>query len=221
MNEQVAMRAERIRELCVAGLEPRAIMDQMGLDEGQFWSICQRAGIRRSDYKTIIWTEERVAELQRLAAAGRSAGEMAKLLDPSGKDITRNSVIGKCKRMGVQLKPKAKAQVSSRFSLCPATGSIIKKRISKVANPPKPKRPKLPLLKNEPPTPGIKRDRWDAPPPPERTEAAIRIIDARPGQCRMPLWVDPARSGEVCGKKVVEGTSWCPDCYVRVARRVR
>jgi GcrA cell cycle regulator len=50
------------------------------------------------------WTDERTAELKRLVDARLSASEIAKEM---GGGLTRNSVIGRCYRLGLELgKPK-------------------------------------------------------------------------------------------------------------------
>jgi GcrA cell cycle regulator len=46
------------------------------------------------------WTDERTAELKRLVAARLSASEIAKEM---GGGLTRNSIIGKCYRLGLEL----------------------------------------------------------------------------------------------------------------------
>jgi GcrA cell cycle regulator len=46
------------------------------------------------------WTEERTAELKRLVAAQLSASEIAKAM---GDGLTRNSIIGRCHRLGLEL----------------------------------------------------------------------------------------------------------------------
>ena len=40
----------------------------------------------------------------------------------------------------------------------------------------------------------------------------VEFIDAKPGQCRFPLWRGAARTGPVCGEPVERGKSWCPAC---------
>jgi GcrA cell cycle regulator len=47
------------------------------------------------------WTDERIAELQRLWAEGKSASEIAAILG----DVTRNAVIGKAHRLNLSGRP--------------------------------------------------------------------------------------------------------------------
>lgn len=48
------------------------------------------------------WSKARVGELRRRAAAGERARTIAAAL---GEDVTRNAVIGKCRREGIKLAP--------------------------------------------------------------------------------------------------------------------
>ena len=52
------------------------------------------------------WWPERIAALRRLVDDGNSAGQVAAALSQAGAAVTRNMVIGKCKRLGLRLRGK-------------------------------------------------------------------------------------------------------------------
>lgn len=51
----------------------------------------------------MIWTEQSVAELERLAASGISARQVSEELGKLGFNFSRSAVLGKLKRLGVNM----------------------------------------------------------------------------------------------------------------------
>jgi hypothetical protein len=131
------------------------------------------------------WTDDRVAELTRLVKACFSASEIATTM---GGGLTRNSVIGKCRRLGLTLtgtdrraarpspKPLKPSKAARLFvgswGACPETipGHI----------------PSEPVVKLQP--------------------LNIPFDDIRAFQCR---WITSQRPALFCGHPTVAG-SWCP-----------
>lgn len=48
---------------------------------------------------------------------------------------------------------------------------------------------------------------------------SVHFDDAKPDQCRLPLWALAERTGDVCGEPVKPGSSYCPECHRRLYDR--
>jgi GcrA cell cycle regulator len=164
------------------------------------------------------WTEERVARLKAMVEEGASAATIAEALG----DVSRPAVIGKCHRLGLELKlpPGGEGQRLAREAN--AGAAIAPRRTKAQASAPKSPAPKAaksapspPPIVVEPevdPTPRL----WPKPAGPE----AVTLDQLRTGHCRMPLWGLSDRSGLFCGKPVRgEGQSWCAACTKLVFER--
>ncbi|WP_158673470.1 GcrA family cell cycle regulator [Bosea sp. FBZP-16] len=165
------------------------------------------------------WTDGKVARLKAMVDDGATAQEIADTLG----GVTRPAVIGKCHRLGLQLKtprgqssPAAIARGRGR-KLVDAGGHAAPTRHKPAA--PKAAKPApvpapLPIAVEPEVDPTPKR--WPKPAGPE----AVTIQELKAGRCSMPLWGDEARSGLYCGKPVRrEGESWCAACAKLVFER--
>ena len=137
------------------------------------------------------WTDERTAELKRLVAARLSASEIAKEM---GGGITRNSVIGRCHRLGLELggasrvfarqpkaPPKPPRVKPSKHSIVQTQWSSYSTATTPVAVPPTPVADLVPLN--------------------------IPLADIGAFQCR---WVTSQEPALFCGHRTEVG-SWCPE----------
>lgn len=164
------------------------------------------------------WSEERVARLRAMVEEGASAAVIAEALG----DVSRPAVIGKCHRLGLELKlpPGGEGQrlareadagvaVMPRRAMAPAPA-----RQPKAVSAARPAPAPIPVIIEPEVDPTPKR--WPKPAGPE----AVTLDQLRGGHCHMPLWGDAARSGLYCGKPVrAEGQSWCAACARLVYER--
>lgn len=158
------------------------------------------------------WSEERIALLKGMVAAGETAQEIADRLG----DVSRSAVLGKCFRLGLQLStPRG---VSQRVA-------VDRLRNRAPAKAPKPKTEKLPAAEPAPaPRPVVTEPEIDPTPkawPKPVGPDAVTLAELNPlRQCRMPLWAPHERGGLFCGKPVrAEGQSWCAACARLVYER--
>lgn len=125
---------------------------------------------------TFTWTDERIAELRRLWAEGLSASQVA---GEMGGGLTRNAVIGKVHRLGLerrrQARPRRRSNPISSYRLVP-----------------------LPEW-----APQLKSQRGPTGP------LNIRLLDLLPFHCRYPTEEINDRAIGFCGHPTVHGTSWC------------
>jgi GcrA cell cycle regulator len=164
------------------------------------------------------WTEERVARLKAMVEEGASAAAIAEALG----DVSRPAVIGKCHRLGLELKlpPGGEGQRLAREA---NAGAAIAPRRAKAPVPaPKPPAPKA-AKPPPPPAPLVVEPEIDPTPklwPKPAGPEAVTIDDVKVQHCRMPLWGDEAKTGLFCGKPVRgEGESWCAACAKLVFER--
>lgn len=163
------------------------------------------------------WTEEKVARLRAMVEEAASAAAIAEALG----DVTRPAVIGKCHRLGLELKLPPGGEGRRLAREANAGGAIAPRRAKAQASTPKPPKtakptpppPPVILMPEIEPTPKL----WPKPAGPE----AVTIEQLRDGHCHMPLWGDEAKAGLYCGKPVGgEGQSWGTAC-AKLAYEVR
>ncbi|MGE0533164.1 MAG: GcrA family cell cycle regulator [Hyphomonadaceae bacterium] len=136
------------------------------------------------------WTPERVALVTMWRAQGLTCGEIAKRLNAIEKtSFTRNAIIGKLLRLGVETKRDLRPE-RTRQSL----RAQVRKRHG------------VPVLKAEP-LPKPKAPARDAADPRQ-----VAFTESRPGQCRMFCAGEEGAAGIVCGKPTEIGASWCAAC---------
>lgn len=128
------------------------------------------------------WSDTRVEMLKAMWNEGRSAGQIAGAL-PGG--FTRNAVIGKLTRLGLQRSPGA---VSATRSLHGSRGARVQKAARRIVQPPPP------VVRAEP-----------AP-----AAEPISILALKYGVCRWPLREADVIGGYLfCGCKALEGRPYC------------
>ncbi len=139
------------------------------------------------------WSEEAVTWLRAGVAEGLSASRIGEALG-----VSRCAVIGKCRRMGLQLR---------------GGGGVVLPPAPAESAPVKPA-PVTPMSQRDShnchaPIPAVNETRrgWPKPAGPSATARPVA------GQCLMPLWGDNLRRGLFCGAAVDRpGTSWCTGC---------
>ncbi len=148
----------------------------------------------------MLWTDEAVETLKRLAIEGRSASAIAATLGVE----SRNAVIGKANRIGVTLRGgrggRAPASDRSGAASCPPPATAAQGRSP------------APALEAAP------RRAWTFADAEVGDMRRVRLSDMRDSACRWPLG-DP-RSGDFayCGLKAAESRAYCAG-HCRLAYR--
>lgn len=167
------------------GLPPFLITLQRGV-----FSVSDVACLR------ITWDDHKIAELERLAAAGRSAREIAEALG-----VSRNAVIGKIHRLKLRL-AGAPGSNTSATARRPVRGLSDRGRdgalMTRLKHP-APVRPAI--VKPATVAPAVRAY-------PHKTT----LIAARADQCRFPIGGDKHRL-IVCGEPVAGASSYCAACH--------
>jgi GcrA cell cycle regulator len=156
------------------------------------------------------WTEEHVTRLREGAAAGKSAGDIA-----TGLGVTRNTIIGKLRRMKIPLESELAQQ---RRILTLASDK-------KETTPARPRRPKMFRPKIVKLVPARVLAPAPAPKLPEVLSPGISLFDIEANQCRYPLAdAVPLSDFLFCGLPTKDDKcSYCQShwelCYERISRR--
>jgi len=160
----------------------------------------------------MAWTDEKIAQLKKCWAKGLSASQIAEAI---GGGITRNAVIGKLARLGLQLKGGKGWPRGPVSKLIPATPRRTK---AKAAIPPpwKARLPKSSALIDE----GSVRPQASYVPYVEEVEVpkAERkgVADLEANDCRWPIGDPGDRDFHFCNRKQHPGLPYC-EHHVRVA----
>jgi GcrA cell cycle regulator len=165
-----------------------------GIDVGSFHflrSVAPRGG--NTGDRDMLWTEEAIEVLKRLALEGRSASVIALALGAA----SRNAVIGKANRIGIRLNGDGRAWAPAGAP----SGAVSR-----------PGRSAQAFLPRE------ERKAWTFAEAEVGEMRRVRFEDIRRSECRWPLG-DP-RSGDFayCGLAPVEGHSYCAG-HCRMAYR--
>lgn len=180
-----------------------------------------------------FWTEDRVERLKELVAQGMTAAQISRQLAA----ISRSAIIGKCHRLGIQLK----AHGSGLATKCPPRKTP-KKRVrtaplsGQQAQPVGPTHPQEPAGEpdflvaddTEGPTANVEH----RPDPHESIsptflfgDSRVHFFSASSTQCAFPLWGPEVKTGFVCGQARQAGSSYCPEhharCWEKVGSRAR
>lgn len=126
-----------------------------------------------------FWTDEREAELRRLAEHKEYSGsELAERLGCS-----RNAIIGKCKRLGIELNPPRVSNKPRRVKTRQAPSEPIRWPI----------KPEIKLELPKEPT----------------SKTWIRFVKLRAWSCKWPVEGDPGPDMMCCGAKRVDDKPYC------------
>jgi GcrA cell cycle regulator len=143
------------------------------------------------------WTDEATQTLRSMVDAGATSGEIATQLG-----ITRNAVIGKITRSGLQLTTPSHATMKARAAKARAAKAVRTTPLKKVT----------PMLDEQVPV-------FEPPPPaPDPAEdCTVSIWDAAPGQCRWPInSPTPIDDFRFCGRPTVSISY--PYCHTHFAK---
>ena len=88
----------KLTELWIAGVVSAAIALRMGRTASAVQNRANRLGFARRVNEASGWSDQRIEQVRTLWQAGKSATEIAKILDCG---LTRNAVIGKVHRLGM------------------------------------------------------------------------------------------------------------------------
>lgn len=137
------------------------------------------------------WSEAALNDLRRMHEAGRSFGDIAATLG-----CTRNSAIGKARRLELPERRKAKPGVRlGRPRNCIMGPRQTVNRIAARTNP----------VPQKPPAPVVEID-----------SRPCTLLDLREDSCRWPLWGKDAKEGFYCGGTALPGLPYC-GCHARMA----
>lgn len=147
------------------------------------------------------WTEEKVAELRRLRCVeGKSAGQIAKQLG----GFTRNAIIGKCIRLGLEPPEHLrKTRSASQIAFTNRKRFRSQKARLEVAAAISRPRPGAPMLKADP-----TRLRGA----PKVGPQSVRFMHRYKYQCAMFCEGEEGALGFVCGKPTDGVSAWCDFC---------
>jgi GcrA cell cycle regulator len=128
-----------------------------------------------------LWTDDKVEQLRALLESGKlSAAQVAHLL---GDGFTRNAVIGKARRMRIEMTPKVKAPRRHPFK---PRGSVLPIAVAEAA-----------VVRVEAPTAAPAR-------------CSFHELDDLPEAPRKCRWPEGASAPYLfCGGRTVEGLSYC------------
>lgn len=146
--------------------------------------------------RTVAWTDERVDELKALHASGWSAGMIAAAME----GVSRNAVIGKLNRLGLQGGQTKDATPRERKRRAP---TVSLQRHAPQSPQPKPRQRMRDLDATLATAPQL---------PADQSEHAVPFIERHPQQCAWPLWDDatPQAAHMVCGAATLfEQCSYC------------
>lgn len=144
-----------------------------------------------------VWTIERLDTLKQLWSTGHLASVIAGRL---GSEFTRNSVLGKVHRLGLEARRDDPAPRHQTRSAAIESAPRRPSRPAALA--------KLPKLRERPPVPVVPVEVIE---PPTGEGVTIHALDAEMRLCRWIVQSDPlGRGGDLyCGTRNVVGHSWC------------
>jgi GcrA cell cycle regulator len=144
------------------------------------------------------WTKERTELLRKLWTDGRSASQVAAEL---GGGLTRNAVIGKIHRLGIQDRRSEKTSRTQRFA------EIQHKEVATLA-----KKAKIVAVAIPPAPPPVMQRAHEIEPTPPPDGRGVTLMDLRFTSCRFPLG-DPREQGfRFCGaprESLSENRQYC------------
>jgi GcrA cell cycle regulator len=134
------------------------------------------------------WTDERTAKLKELWPTGKSASVIAKEIG----GLSRNAVIGKVRRLGLEPRKNIIRKKSERRgSWTPPEKTEVDKMLERHSRPPRFLTEPLPT---EPPRPA----------------KLFKLVDLNEGQCRFPYGDGRKEPFGFCGCKKLIGSQYCP-----------
>jgi hypothetical protein len=153
-----------------------------------------------------VWADEEIARLRALTTEGLSTAQVASTLAAEGfPPRSRNAIIGKCTRVGIDIS-RGRYPVERLAALPKPKPKPVR---AQPARPVAPAPQIEPIAEQPPPQPVSKG--WPKP----ATETQVWYLDDKMFErCRMPLWGDhePMESRFYCGAPTVDGTSYCASC---------
>lgn len=161
----------------------------------------------------MAWTEERIAKLKHGWESGMTATQIAEML---GEGVTRNAVIGKAHRLGLESRP---SPVKAGESPAPAA--------PRQAAPPPPVSPSPQPAATAPAAPAPAAVAHAPPPAPPQiarptprpaksgTQARTTLLDLNDKVCKWPIGHPDDADFHFCGKAANPGFPYCNDhCLV-------
>jgi GcrA cell cycle regulator len=147
-----------------------------------------------------MWTEERVEFLKKDWSAGLSCSQIAGRLG----GVTRNAVIGKVFRLGLEKRADPRLRLTQR-SAKKIQAKREPERKPKYFHVRSDKRPFAPAVSGEP-----------LPPEPKRPARLFKLANMEDHQCRFPYGDPRSADFGFCGCKKMTGSSYCPGHHGKV-----
>ncbi len=158
----------------------------------------------------MAWTEERIAKLKQGWEGGMTATQIAEML---GEGVTRNAVIGKAHRLGLESRPspvKAAAEEASPRTAPPAPPPA-----AKPAEPPAPPTARAEPVVAAPPAAPVAVAKPAAKPAKGGKQARTTLLDLNEKVCKWPIGHPGEPDFHFCGKAAQPGFPYCGEhCLV-------
>ncbi len=158
----------------------------------------------------MAWTEERIAKLKQGWEGGMTATQIAEML---GEGVTRNAVIGKAHRLGLESRPspvKAAAEEATPRSAPPAPPPA-----AKPVEPPAPPTARAEPVVAAPPAAPAAVAKPAAKPAKGGKQARTTLLDLNEKVCKWPIGHPGEPDFHFCGKASQAGFPYCTEhCLV-------
>lgn len=137
---------------------------------------------------TAAWPKEHMDELKKLSADHLTAGQMAQRMQKLRPGVTRNAVIGQCKRHNISLSETAPSKKRNRVK------DGTRERVIQM-------RPKMEIAAL------IRPDAWK----PVEGSRCISLMARTPLECPWPIGDDPKNASDLicCGAPKDQGAEYC------------
>jgi GcrA cell cycle regulator len=158
----------------------------------------------------MAWTDERIAKLKQGWEGGMTATQIAEML---GEGVTRNAVIGKAHRLGLESRPSPVKAAAEDAAPRPTPAPPPPKVAAEPAAPPQP-RAEMPAPAPQPaPQPAVAKPA--AKPAKTGKQARTTLLDLSDKVCKWPIGHPGEPDFHFCGKAVQPGFPYCGEhCLV-------
>lgn len=156
----------------------------------------------------MIWTDERIERLKALYADTHTKWSASQIAEKLGGGLSRNAIIGKLYRMGMQRGAVDEKTTHNRNGLAGKRASLgIGSAVQKI---------NAAVQKiNSPAAPKVKPEPFVCAPVVDLSPLHLTLIELKDEMCRYPYGDDPATM-TFCGHPTVSGRSWCPKHFAVV-----
>ncbi|OYQ32174.1 hypothetical protein CHU93_03460 [Sandarakinorhabdus cyanobacteriorum] len=159
----------------------------------------------------MAWTEERIAKLKQGWEGGMTATQIAEML---GEGVTRNAVIGKAHRLGLESRPSPVKAAAEEAAPRPAPAPPPAPKAAEPSAPPPAPRAEAPIPAPQPP-PAPVVAKAPAKPVKGGKQTRTTLLDLNDKVCKWPIGHPGEPDFHFCGKPVQPGFPYCGEhCLV-------